>query len=122
MKTKITTLITILLFAFVSCKKEGPGGKATVKGYVMHHDDYIPNATVYIKYGATDFPGSDVSKYNTSVQADGSGYYEIHNLQKGDYYLYSVGFDVDISENVYGGTAIKLKRKETKMVNLAVVE
>ena len=123
MKVKIIiAIVSISLFAVTACKKEGMGGKASVKGYVKHHSIFIPNATVFIKYAATEFPGSDVSIYNTSVQADASWYYEIKNLQKGNYYLYGVGYDPNISVNVYGGLSVKLKRKETIEANVAVVE
>jgi hypothetical protein len=121
-KTIIITLVSIALFAITSCKKEGMGGKSTVKGYVKHHSVFIPNATVYIKYGATEFPGADISVYNTSVQADASGYYEIKNLQKGHYYLYGVGVDAGISENVYGGISVSLRRKEVIEKDVFVVE
>jgi hypothetical protein len=124
MKTKIiTTIMSIaLVFAIISCKKEGIGGKSTVKGYVKHHSVFIANAIVYIKYRTTEFPGSDISKYDSNIQADASGYYEIKNLQKGDYYLYGVGYDNGISENVYGGLPVKLRRKKTIEANVAVVE
>lgn len=123
MKTKIIiAIVSIALFAITSCKKEGMGGKSTVKGYVKHHSVFIGNATVYIKYGAKEFPGADVSAYDTSVPADANGYYEIKNLQKGDYYIYGVGYDPNISENVYGGVPIKLRSKETIEANLPVVE
>lgn len=121
MKTKIIiAVLSILLLA--ACKKDGTGGKSSIKGYVAHHSVKIPNATVYIKYGATDFPGADVSVYNASVQADATGYYEINNLLKGNYYVYGVGYDPNISENVYGGLPVKLRNKETKEINVAVVE
>lgn len=123
MKTKISIVIMfVALFAITACKKEGMGGKSKVKGYVKHHSVFIPNATVYIKYGAKELPSTDVSVYDASVQADASGYYEIPNLQKGNYYLYGVGIDAAISENVYGGTPITLRRSETIEVNVAVVE
>lgn len=121
MKT-IKVILVLAVMAFVSCKKEGLGGKASVKGYVKHHSVLIPNATVYIKYGTKDSPGSDVSAYDSNVSADANGYYEIKDLQKGDYYLYGVGYDPNISENVYGGLPIKLRRKESINSDIAVVE
>lgn len=121
MKTKII-IATLSVFLLGACKKDGTGGKSTVKGYVAHHSVKIPNAKVYIKYGATDFPGADVSVYNASVQADANGYYEIKSLLKGDYYLYGVGYDPAYTANVYGGLSVTLRNKETKEINVAVVE
>ena len=124
MKTKnLIAVLTIILtlFAF-SCKKYGTGAKSSVKGTVKHHSVIIGNAVVYIKYGAKDFPGSDVSQYDASVSADANGNYEIKNLLKGDYYLYGVGYDPNISANVYGGVGIKLRRSESINTDVYVVE
>lgn len=124
MKTKqiLFALSFLILLITTACKKEGTGGKSSVKGNVKHHSVLIPNAKVYIKYGTKDFPGSDVSTYDSNVLADANGYYEIKNLQKGDYYLYGVGYDPNISENVFGGLPIKLRNKESITSDIAVVE
>lgn len=112
----------VSVFAFASCKKEGIGGKSSVSGFVKHHVVPIPNAVVYIKYGATEFPGSDVSLYDASTVTDASAKYEFKELQKGDYYLYSVGYDSAISLPVTGGFGVFLKNRESKTVDVPVVE
>lgn len=119
---KILFLTIAISLINISCKKEGPGGKSSVKGIVKHHALNIANAVVYIKYGSKDFPGSDVNSYDTKVTADANGNYEITGLQKGDYYLYSVGYDPFIFQNVYGGLPVTLKKGETKSMDIAVVE
>lgn len=124
MKTKIIIAV-LAIIVIASCKKEGMDGKATLKGYVKHHAVFIPNATVYIKYGATEFPGTDVSNYDASVQANANAYYEIKNLNKGSYYLYGVGYDSAISAPVFGGVPVKIKyseRKNVMEINVMVVE
>lgn len=126
MKSKKTNLISLLLIAtlmlFASCKKEGTGGKSSIKGSVKHHSLIIPNAVVYIKYEAKEFPGADVSKYDANVTCDANGNYEIKELRKGNYYLYGVGYDSSISENVYGGLSTKLRNSESINLDIAVVE
>lgn len=123
MKTKISIIIMfIVFFAISSCKKEGTGGKSSIKGSVKHHSLIIPNAVVYIKYGAKDFPGADVSKYDANVTCDANGNYEIKEQRKGDYYLYGVGYDSGISANVYGGLSAKLRNSESINLDIAVVE
>jgi hypothetical protein len=125
MKTKLMLFLLTALVSIAACKKNGTGGKATIKGIVAHHSQAIPGATVYIKYDALDFPGSDVSKYDSNVSAGGDGSYEIKNLLPGDYYLYGVGFDIANSEPVFGGVPVKIRRsdkKRTLEVNVAVVE
>jgi hypothetical protein len=111
------------LILISACGKEGPGGKATIKGYVMHHSDPIPGAVVYIKYGVSESPGTDVTYYDASVNADTSAYFEFTNLKKGDYYLFGVGFDPAITETVSGGVPVKISSKsETVETNVPVTE
>lgn len=116
MKTKIKfgVLIAAIMTAVFSCKKEGTGGDATVATIVQHHGKNIPYSTVYVKYGAKDFPGDDVSKYDANQQTDKEGHTHFKNLLKGDYYFYAVGYDSAISNNVKGGVAFTIKRKDRK--------
>lgn len=118
------TLLLFLSCTIASCKKEGTGGKSKVNGYVKHHNELIPNAIVYIKYGATEFPGRDVSAFDDQITADSNAHYEFDGLQKGDYYLYGVGMDGmgASSYPVVGGIGIKLKRNESIEANVPVTE
>ena len=119
-------LFCLLPFAFcfvLSCHKEGPGGKATIKGTVKHHSISIPNALVYIKYGATESPGSNVTYYDASANADANANYEFNDLRKGNYYLFAVGFDSSIVKTVTGGVPTEIKSKtETVEMNVPVTE
>lgn len=110
------------VIAFYACRKEGTGGKSSVSGTVKHHDELIPNAIVYIKYGAKEFPGSDVSKYDESTVAGANGYYEFQNLRKGYYYLYGVGYDITIVAEVTGGIGIKLNYNQDISSDVPVTE
>jgi hypothetical protein len=112
----------LLITGMISCTKEGPGGKSSVAGSVKHHDALIPEAIVYIKYGATEFPGKDVSKYDASTIADANAFYEFKNLRKGDYYLYSVGWDVTMPGEVTGGVGVKIKYNQQKYTDIPVTE
>ncbi|MCE9537856.1 MAG: hypothetical protein K8R85_01380 [Bacteroidetes bacterium] len=105
-----------------SCHKEGNGGKSSVNGYVSHHGHKIGNSIVYIKYGAVEFPGADVTKYEASVTADVDGRYEFKNLRKGLYFLYAVGYDNLIMETVTGGTGVKLKYNKAETTDIPVIE
>ena len=111
-----------LLFLF-SCGKEGPGGKAAIKGSVKHHSTLIPGAVVYIKYGAKDSPGTNVTYYDASVTADSKAHYEFADLRAGDYYLFRVGFDSSIVMTVSGGIPVVIKSKtETVTIDVPVTE
>lgn len=119
----LSTLLLLSVFLYTGCTKEGPRGKAAINGMVLHHNDPIPGAVVYINYGATEFPGTDITQYHASVTADQNAYFEFPDLKKGDYYLFAVGFDSSIVETVFGGVPVKIKSKtETVTVNIPVVE
>lgn len=111
----------IALATVVSCKKNQAGGNAEVSGRVVHHSKNIPNASVYVKYNATEFPGEDVSKYDHQFSADASGAYTF-KCYKGSYYLYAVGIDAALGEQVTGGIPVKLRAKEKVAANIAVTE
>ena len=115
-------LVVSVSFIFTACHKEGIGGKSSVSGGVFHHEKPIPNAVVYIKYGATDFPGADVTTYDDHTTADANANYEFHNLRMGNYYLYGVGWDNSISSTVTGGISVKLKYNKSYSTDVPVVE
>lgn len=121
-KITIFSFFSILFFSLSSCKKEGPGGKSSVSGNIKHHQELIPNAIVYIKYGATEFPGGDISLYDDKVTSDTNAHFEFKNLEKGDYYLYGAGYDFTGSYNVVGGVGITLKRNKSSEVDVPVTE
>lgn len=117
--------IVLFIFALTlfGCKKNQLGGKSNIKGKVMHHDTPIPNARVYIKFNATEFPGNDVSVYNTFIDADQNGNFLIEHIYHGQYYFYAVGYDATISAAVKGGTALKVKMlKEVTGFEVPVTE
>jgi hypothetical protein len=121
-RMKKITGISFLLFIFVcGCKKNQLGGKAKVKGIVLHHEKLIPGARVFIKFNAKEFPGTDTTIYDSKVVADANGNYTI-NCYKGNYYLYGVGYDDAILLDVYGGLAINVRNNETINTNVAVTE
>lgn len=125
MKKSILYLVLIIgLAGFWACKKNQLGGKASVKGTVAHHSKPIPNAYVYIKFNAKEFPGDDYSKYDTYVKADSEGHYEIDNFYKGDYYLYGEGYDYSIAAPyiVKGGLSVSVRNKEHLNKDIAVTE
>ncbi len=106
-----------------SCKREGPGGKARVYGVVTHDGVAIPGAKVYIKYGSGTSPGTNVAAYDREYPCDVNGNYAIGSLVQGSYFLYVVGYDqnnLGITEQVTGGTALVLGRKDNKQQDIAL--
>ncbi len=112
----------IILITATACKKNRLGGKAFITGKVEHHARAIPNATVYIKFNAKEFPGENVSLYDALTTADGTGSYTFR-CYKGDYYLYARGIDsLPQPEAVSGGVPVHIRAKEEVKANIAVSE
>lgn len=120
----LSSMVLICLFVSftVACKKAGTGGKATVQGTVAHHDRLIPNAVVYVKFGASEFPGPSPDLYDMQVNANLDAFYTIEELHKGDYYLYGVGYDSSISQTVQGGIPIKINSNDINEIDVPVTE
>jgi hypothetical protein len=117
--------IGVCFLLFISCKKNGTGGKADISATVIHHDHIIPFATIYIKYGAKDFPGTNLANYNDHVTTDKNGHADLSHLRYGDYYLYGVGYDSTIMSPIGGGDHITIKwnqRKKTLAFTVPVTE
>lgn len=117
----------LVITIFISCKKNGVGGDNSIAAFPKHHSKTIPNAVVYIKYGATEFPGDNVSMYDDSKVANKEGTIDAHahfsGLLKGDYFIYAVGFDSAISQIVKGGIKVKITSKSGEQdVEIPVTE
>ncbi len=116
-------LIFLLTFGIISCTKNKTGGKASLKGKVLHHSKPIPNAYVYIKFNSSEYPGDSYTSYDTYVEADGNGNYSIPFYQ-GTYYIFAMGRDMDIPYpyTVKGGLSISIRNKENLEKDIAVTE
>ena len=119
-------LFFLILFG-LSCKKEGVGGKSNISVFVKHHENLIPNAVVYIKYGAKEFPSHDSQNYDNSAICGSEGHHLGHThfkgLNKGFYYLYSVGWDSTIQMAVTGGIPVDINQKSGEVtVDIPVFE
>lgn len=69
MKKKILLVLCVFLFLY-ACKKNQLGGSSIILGEVSHHFKAISDATVYIKFNATEFPGNDFTLYDDKVISD----------------------------------------------------
>lgn len=111
-------LLVLFFFSLLSCKKKKNDVPADVAVFVKHHGQLIPGAMVYIKYNSNEFPGTDLSLYNDSAHAGTTGHAAGHahfeNLDAGDYYFYSTGYDSTISDDVMGGVKLHINESEEK--------
>ena len=132
MKNKIIfTLIVGAIFTVGSCKKNGLGGQATIVVFMKHHGNIVKNHvkypdTVFIKFNATDLPGTTPDKFDTYfVGQEGDDHINCADLRPGKYYLFGVGMDSTGPYRVKGGAAIRIlwsDRKKTANTDLAVTE
>src|SRR5881392_747744 len=114
MKIKQGILVALAFVSLVACKKDGTGGDANVSADVKHHEKPIPGAVIYIKYGASEFPGESPSLYDDHKTCDINGHAEFTGLLRGHYYFYGVGYDSSIQEAVKGGVPLEITRKQKK--------
>ena len=122
---KVFFLILVMVgttLVFTGCVEEGPGGTARIDGVTQHHDLDIPNTTVYIQYGSLLSPGTDPSLYDDSTSSNSNAEFSFTGLQKGDYYLYGIGYDSAIGQPVRAGIPVSLKSGESTNVIVPVTE
>ena len=115
-------LMVGVTFAITGCVEAGPGGTARVDGVTAHHDLPIPNTKVYIQYGSLLSPGTDPGLYDDSTTSNGNAQFSFTGLQKGDYYIYGIGFDSTIGEVVRAGIPVSLKSGDAVDVIVPVTE
>lgn len=125
MRLLLSVIFLSGVFSLFSCGKDDdtpPTGR--IFGQVLHHDDPILGATVYIKYNATEFPGMLPEDYDEQVTAsEVDATYEFTELGKGSYYLYSIGDDLDCPCEVFGGIPVVLQSdSEIRETNIPVTE
>lgn len=103
-------LIILLIGFFASCQKgAGPGGKATIHVRLINGINNVGNIDVKVKYGASSFPGTNVT-YDNTVMADYSGHADFEDLRRGDYYFYASYTDTSGSL-IEGGAHVLINNK-----------
>lgn len=107
----LTLCVVVLSSCTKKCDKDSPGvgGNVTLEGHVKHHTTVIPDSRVFIKFGATEFPGPDTTFYDGGTSANSTdAHYVFTGLNPGDYYLYSAGYDAGLQDSVFGGIGIEI--------------
>lgn len=127
---KALFLFSLVIFCLESCSEDEeqlpdinlPTG--SISGFVMHHEDTISNATAYIKFDVTEFPGTDGSNYDDLILVnETNGRFEFKNLPKGNYFIFGDGYDQECQCEVIGGVPITLINDDVMIeINLPVTE
>lgn len=119
MKKYLFLITALSVLVFIGCKKNQLGGKSIIQGKTVHHSRPIPNATVYIKFNAKEFPGTDSTLYDAKTMADASGNF-VFKCYKGQYYIYATG--VEGSNYLKGGIPVKIRTNETVTKDVPITE
>ena len=107
MKHTFFALITVVIFVFFACTKEGEGGNSSIRGYIHASklsstftqllDQYpAKDQDVYIVYGDRDWG------YDDRTQTDYQGRFSFELLYPGNYTIYT--FSRDTSRADLSGT------------------
>ncbi len=106
---KLFGIFTLAVLCFSACKKrniqpEDNLSNAEICITVMHHADTVQNSEIYLQFGAMDFPGYDISLYDTLLtEPPNDGTYCISNIAFGKYWLMASAWDSDWGDDVRGG-------------------
>jgi hypothetical protein len=98
---KLTYLLIAGIIFIAGCKKENE--PVSLKVYPEHHGKHIYGATAYIKFNAHTNP-APVTNYDLKVQGNASeDFILVDAINRGDHFIYCVGYDPAISMPVIGG-------------------
>ncbi|HKC68037.1 MAG TPA: hypothetical protein VKG26_07385 [Bacteroidia bacterium] len=109
--------VLFLFLIFIGCKKEGTGGKAQISGFVIYNGTKLPGSIVYIKYGATTFPGTDPTSYDSQQTADSQGNFVFGSMVTGNYWLFATGYySTSLGfKNVTGNTSVNIPHTKSNV-------
>jgi hypothetical protein len=127
MKTTFFLFAIIVLASNFSCKKKpsaGLGGNAKLKIAAKHHGITIDSCTISIKFNSLDAPSNGMYDLTQKVSKGitGESFTIFEGLKPGDYYVYGLGWDPSISNNVKGGIPYTIKDETDLSIIVPVTE
>ena len=127
MKTTFFLFAIIVLASNFSCKKKpsaGLGGNAKLKIAAKHHGITIDSCTISIKFNSLDAPSNGMYDLTQKVSKGitGESFAIFEGLKPGDYYVYGLGWDPSISNNVKGGIPYTIKDETDLSIIVPVTE
>lgn len=112
MKNLFFPSLLVLAFAFFSCQKAGLEGQNTLVLKPQHHGLPIKGAIAYLKFNESELPDTNASAFDHVVRGEANeDHIHVENLNKGKYYVYCIGFDSSISQQVRGGVPVVINTK-----------
>jgi hypothetical protein len=112
MKRTLPILLAVTVFSLAACQKAGLEGKNTLVLKPQHHGLAIKGSVAYIKFNVSELPDTASSAFDHVVRGSaGEDHIHVEGLKKGKYYVYCVGFDSAISQEVRGGVPVVINSK-----------
>jgi hypothetical protein len=127
MKTNLSILLLLIVATSFSCKKKskaGLGGNANLKVATQHHGLIIDSCTISIKFNSLDAPSDGMYDLTQKVSKGNAGdsFTIFKGLKAGDYYVYGIGWDPSISNNVKGGIPYTIDNETDLSIIVPVTE
>ncbi len=109
MSRKSTLLLVLLTLNILGCTIGGNDVRTHVCFQTKHHEEVIPNITIYVKYGATEYPGYEPeSQFHDVWTSDENGRVCMSDVPLGSHWFMAIGYDEKIREQVIGNMPLRL--------------
>jgi hypothetical protein len=136
-KTWPLVLSALLVLTVFSCKKNddkpvtqcvaGTGGDVNLVSYAVHNGDTLMNYeshpdTAFVKFGASTFPGTNPSSYDTYfVSEEGEDHIHIKGLKCGQYFIYRTAYNEPDSTRYLGTLSINFTKTSGEIDTAIIV-
>lgn len=121
----------LFLSVLFSCKKEGVGGDATIKGK-LHVRHYNSTFTQFI----SEYDGKDIyvyiiygnqTQYNKRIKTSYDGSFEFQYLYKGDYTVYTYSLDSTLNDKsgkiaIIRNVTLKSRKQTSDLGSITIFE
>lgn len=103
-----TLIIGLVIFLCSGCTKNNLDRRSHICFTTQHHDLIIPNITIYVKYGATEYPGYEpLDQFHKVLTSDENGRVCMQDIPLGSHWFMAIGYDELIREQVIGNIPLR---------------
>jgi hypothetical protein len=88
----------------------------------QHHDEVIPNISIFVKYSTQDFPGYDPpEQFDDVIISDAQGKVCLNDFPLGHHWFVAIGYDELIREQVIGNMDLTFDLRNLKVDTIMYV-
>ncbi len=107
---KFALLIFLVCSVFTCRKGNSIAVNPEICFTIQHHDQLIPNCTVYVAYNPDRFPGyENISAYDKSWTSDGNARLCIYDMPVGKHWFMATSYDPEWEATVFGSMYINVE-------------